>query len=95
MQLEIPEEGPIKQVFSQEPEDVRIVEPPIESEDQEKFEETAKFEGDRHSKSGAETRTKASKKIVDYKLHKLIKCLSHSLDFNIQHYKKLITYFAK
>ena len=44
MQHEIPEEGPIEQVFSQEPEDVRIVEPPIESEDQEKLEETAKFE---------------------------------------------------
>ena len=62
MQHEIPEEGPIEQVFSQEPEDVRIVEPPIESEDQEKLEETAKFEGDRHSKSGAETRKKQVRK---------------------------------
>jgi hypothetical protein len=44
VQPEIPEEEPIEQVFSQEPEDVRTVEPSIESEDQERFEETAKFE---------------------------------------------------
>jgi hypothetical protein len=44
VQPEIPEEVPIEQVFSQEPEDVRTVEPSIESEDQERFEETAKFE---------------------------------------------------
>ncbi len=42
-QPEIPEE-PIEQVFSQEPEDVRTLEPSTESEDQERFEETAKFE---------------------------------------------------
>ena len=39
-----PEAEPIEQVFSQEPEDVRILEPSIESEDQVRFEETAKFE---------------------------------------------------
>ena len=44
VQPEIPEQEPIKQVFSQEPEDVRTVEPSTESEDQERFEETAKFE---------------------------------------------------
>ena len=44
VQPEVPEEEPIEQVFSQEPEDVRTVEPSIESEDQERFEETAKFE---------------------------------------------------
>ena len=44
VQPEIPEQEPIEQVFSQEPEDVRTVEPSIESEDQERFEETAKFE---------------------------------------------------
>ena len=44
VQPEIPEEEPIEQVFSQEPEDVRTVEPSTESEDQERFEETAKFE---------------------------------------------------
>jgi hypothetical protein len=38
------EEEPIEQVFSQEPEYVTTVEPSIESEDQETFEETAKFE---------------------------------------------------
>ena len=43
-QPEIPEQEPIEQVFSQEPEDVRTIEPSIESEDQERFEETAKFE---------------------------------------------------
>ena len=43
VQPEITEEEPIEQVFSQEP-DVRTVEPSIESEDQERFEETAKFE---------------------------------------------------
>jgi hypothetical protein len=40
----IPEEEPIAQVFSQEPEDAKTLEPSIESEDQERFEETAKFE---------------------------------------------------
>ena len=39
-----PEPEPIEQVFSQEPEDLRTVEPSIESEDQDRFEETAKFE---------------------------------------------------
>ena len=38
-----PEPEPIEQVFSQEPED-HTVEASIESEDQERFEETAKFE---------------------------------------------------
>jgi hypothetical protein len=51
VQPEIPEQEQIEQVFSQEPEDVRTVEPFIELEDQERFEETAKFEGDRYSKS--------------------------------------------
>ena len=44
VQPEIPEEEPIEQVLSQEPEDVRTVEQSTESEDQERFEETAKFE---------------------------------------------------
>ena len=44
VQPEVTEEEPIEQVFSQEPEDVRTVEPSTESEDQERFEETAKFE---------------------------------------------------
>jgi hypothetical protein len=44
VQPDIPEQEPIEQVFSQEPEDVRTVEPSTESEDQERFEETAKFE---------------------------------------------------
>jgi hypothetical protein len=44
VQPEIPEQEPIEQVFSQEPEDVRTGEPSTESEDQERFEETAKFE---------------------------------------------------
>jgi len=43
VQPEVAEEETIEQVFSQ-PEDVGIVEPSIESEDQERFEETAKFE---------------------------------------------------
>ena len=43
-QPEIAEEEPIEQVFSQEPDDVRTVEPSTESEDQQRFEETAKFE---------------------------------------------------
>ena len=43
-QPEIPEQEPIEQVFSQEPEDVRPIEPSTESEDQQRFEETAKFE---------------------------------------------------
>jgi len=37
------EEEAIEQVFSQEPEDVRTAEPSTESEDQERFEETAKY----------------------------------------------------
>ncbi len=44
VQPEIPDEEPIEQVFSQEPEDVKTLEPSIESEDQQRFEETAKFE---------------------------------------------------
>ena len=44
VQPEIPEEEPIEQVFSQEPEDIKTVEPTVESEDQDRFEETAKFE---------------------------------------------------
>jgi len=44
VQPEVIGEEPIEQVFSQEPEDVRTVEPSTESEDQERFEETAKFE---------------------------------------------------
>jgi len=44
VQLEIPEQEPIEQVFSQEPEDARTVEPSTESEDQERFEENSKFE---------------------------------------------------
>ena len=44
VQPEIPEAEPIEQVFSQEPEDARTLEPSIESEDEERFEETAKFE---------------------------------------------------
>jgi hypothetical protein len=43
-QPEIPEQEPIEQVFSQEPEDVRPIEPSTESEDQQRFEETARFE---------------------------------------------------
>jgi hypothetical protein len=39
-----PEQEPIEQVFSQEPEDVRPIEPSTESEDQARFEETARFE---------------------------------------------------
>jgi len=46
VQPETPKAEPIEQVFSQEPEDVKIVEPSIESEDQDRFEETAKFEED-------------------------------------------------
>ena len=44
MQPEIPEQEPIEQVFSQDPEDAKTVEPSTESEDQERFEETAKIE---------------------------------------------------
>ena len=44
VQPEIPEQEPIEQVFSQEPEDVRPIEPSTESEDQQRFEDTAKFE---------------------------------------------------
>jgi len=44
VQPEIPEQEPIEQVFSQESEDAKTLEPSTESEDQERFEETAKFE---------------------------------------------------
>ena len=44
VQPEIPEQEPIEQVFSQEPEDAMTVEPSTESENQERFEEIAKFE---------------------------------------------------
>jgi hypothetical protein len=44
VQPEIPEQEPIEQVFSQEPEEVRPIEPSTESEDQQRFEETARFE---------------------------------------------------
>ncbi len=44
VQPKIPEQEPIEQVFSQEPEDVRTVEPSTALEDQERFDETAKFE---------------------------------------------------
>ena len=44
VQPEIPEQEPIEQVFSQEPEDVRPIEPSTESEDQQRFEDTARFE---------------------------------------------------
>ena len=44
MQHEVTEEEPIEQVFSQEAEDISTVEQSIESEDQERFEETARFE---------------------------------------------------
>ena len=43
VQPEVAEE-PIEQVFSEEPEDVRTLEPSTESEDREMFEETARFE---------------------------------------------------
>jgi hypothetical protein len=46
VQPEIPDQEPIEQVFSQESEDAKSLEPSTESEDQEKFEETAKFEED-------------------------------------------------
>jgi hypothetical protein len=46
VQPEIPDQEPIEQVFSQESEDAKTLEPSTESEDQEKFEETAKFEED-------------------------------------------------
>ena len=44
VQPEISEQEPIEQVFSQESEDAKTLEPSTESEDQERFEETAKFE---------------------------------------------------
>ena len=44
VQPETPEAEPIEQVFSQEPEDARTLEPSIESEDEVRFEETARFE---------------------------------------------------
>ncbi|MGA9217915.1 MAG: hypothetical protein WBZ50_04685 [Nitrososphaeraceae archaeon] len=44
VQHEVTEEEPIKQVISQEAEDISTVEQSIESEDQERFEETARFE---------------------------------------------------
>ena len=46
VQHEVTEEEPIEQVFSQEAEDISTVEQSIESEDQERFEETARFEED-------------------------------------------------
>ena len=49
VQHEVTEEEPIEQVFSQEAEDISTVEPSIESEDQERFEETARFR--RYSRS--------------------------------------------
>jgi hypothetical protein len=44
VQHEVTEEEPIEQVFSQEAEDISTIEQSIESEDQERFEETARFE---------------------------------------------------
>ena len=44
VQTDLAEEEPIEQVFSQEPEEIKSVEPSTESEDQERFEETAKIE---------------------------------------------------
>jgi hypothetical protein len=44
VQHEVKEEEPIEQVFSQEAENISTVEPSIESEDQERFGETATFE---------------------------------------------------
>ena len=44
VQHEVAEEEPIEQVFSQEDEDINMVEPSIESEVQQGFGETAKFE---------------------------------------------------
>jgi hypothetical protein len=44
VQPEISEQEPIEQVFSREPEDVRPIEPSTESEDQQRFEETARLE---------------------------------------------------
>jgi hypothetical protein len=44
VQPEMPEQVPMEQVSSQEPEDAKTLEPSTESEDQERFEETAKFE---------------------------------------------------
>jgi hypothetical protein len=46
VQHEVTEEEPIEQVFSQEAEDISTVEQSIESEDQERFEETARIEED-------------------------------------------------
>ena len=43
VQAEVAEE-PIEQVFSQEPEDIKPIEPSTESEDQQRFDETANFE---------------------------------------------------
>ena len=64
VQPEIPEEEPIEQVFSQE----WTVEPSTESEDQERFEETAKFEEEIDaSKVEPKPVAKASKKIKGYK----------------------------
>ena len=44
VQTDLAEEEPIEHVFSQEPEEIKSVEPSTEAEDQERFEETAKFE---------------------------------------------------
>ena len=68
VQSEVTEEEPIEQVFSQEPEDVKTVEPTVESEDQERFEETAKFEEEVDiPKVESKPVAKASKKITGYK----------------------------
>ena len=62
------EEEPIEQVFSQEAEDISTVEPSIESEDQERFGETAKFEEEVDTpKVEPKPVAKASKKITGYK----------------------------
>jgi hypothetical protein len=65
VQSEIPEEEPIEQVFSQEPEDVRTGEPSIESEDQERFDETARFgEEIETSKAEPKTQLKKARKVI-------------------------------
>ncbi len=66
-QPKVAEAEPIDEVLSQEPEDIKTIEPTEESEDQDRFEETAKFEEEIYSKCRAKTITKASKKIKDYK----------------------------
>jgi hypothetical protein len=65
VQSEIPEEEPIEQVFSQEPEDVRTGEPSIESEDQERFDETARFEEEiETSKAEPKPELKKARKVI-------------------------------